>query len=224
MGFALTTDEKNHVPALHLHSSAQQLNSYVIQNHKNVKREKKLIEKLEKKVSTKKNKDLLEGLGIKSKKVSEPKVNGSASILNAARLIKFTAVGDEYTRTDLSKDLFIPTNVITEILMFLNKRSPLSVRVKSRTAQLFTMNKTDMVSISLSYPQIFEKICKRGAFNQKQLEILILKTKYLFYMNNKKQFIGDDFIYKNDDEDKFSHYYINTLDEEEMKRRPFSFM
>jgi hypothetical protein len=100
--------------------------------------------------------------------------------------------------------------------MFLNKRSPLSVRVKSKTAQLFTMNKTDMVSISMNFPHIFEKISKRSAFNQKQLEILINKTKYLFYKNNKSQFINSN----NDkvDNERYTHYYINSLDEEEMKK------
>ena len=74
-----------------------------------------------------------------------------------------------------------------DILMFLNKRSPLCVKVKSKTAHLFTMNKTEMVSISMSYPKIFEKICRRSAYNQSKLEVLINKTKYLFYGKMSKQ-------------------------------------
>ncbi len=41
-----------------------------------------------------------------------------------------------------------------DILMFLNQRSPLNLRVKSKKVELFFLNKTDAIDISTSYPSI----------------------------------------------------------------------
>ena len=63
-----------------------------------------------------------------------------------------------------------------DILMFLNKRSPLCVKVKSKITELFFLKKTDAVEISMSYPQIWRKIIKKSLFNMEQIERLINKA------------------------------------------------
>jgi CRP-like cAMP-binding protein len=72
-----------------------------------------------------------------------------------------------------------------DILMFLNKRSPLSVKVKSKVCELFLLKKTDAVEISMSFPKIWRKIIKKSLFNMGQIEILIKKTLKFFFIHNE---------------------------------------
>ena len=62
-----------------------------------------------------------------------------------------------------------------DILMFLNQRSPLCLRVKSKKAELFFLNKEDAINISTSYPQYWKKINKKSLFNMEQIKRLINK-------------------------------------------------
>lgn len=107
---------------------------------KNLKREnlnlKKKIEslnnqiiKLELDISKKNNKNLLEGLGIKSKvehKVIESK---GATLNNIKRIINFTEVGNSYTKSDLGKELMFPTTVVEEIIDFLNRHTDIKFKI-----------------------------------------------------------------------------------------------
>lgn len=79
-----------------------------------------------------------------------------------------------------------------DVLMFLNRRSPLSVRVKTKSAELFLMKKTDVVNISLAFPEIFEEVTRKSAYNQKQLDWLIKKTKDIFFENHREEFLTTD--------------------------------
>ena len=72
-----------------------------------------------------------------------------------------------------------------DILMFLNKRSPLSVKVKSKVCELFLLKKTDAVEISMSFPRIWRKIIKKSLFNMEQIERLINKTLKFFFIHNE---------------------------------------
>ena len=74
-----------------------------------------------------------------------------------------------------------------DILMFLNRRSPLSMKVKSKTAELFLLNKTDAVEISMSFPKIWSLIIKKSLFNMEQIERLINKTLFFFFHQNKNK-------------------------------------
>ena len=71
-----------------------------------------------------------------------------------------------------------------DILMFLNKRSPLRVKVKSRTAELFYLNKKDAIEISQSYSQIWNQINKKSLFNWEQIKRLMIKVTKLFTKAN----------------------------------------
>ena len=67
-----------------------------------------------------------------------------------------------------------------DILMFLNKRSTLRVKVKSNKAELFYLNKKDALEISISYPLIWKKINKRSLFNWEQIKRLMNKIYKIF--------------------------------------------
>jgi len=126
MGLALNQGEKKIIPALGLHCSAQTLNQHIIRTHRDINRKEKEFIKTEIESKIRKNKNLLDGLGITTKpkraevehKVIETR---GATLLNAKRVINFTEVGQSYTKSDLARDLIIQTTVVEEIMMFLNK-------------------------------------------------------------------------------------------------------
>ena len=57
-----------------------------------------------------------------------------------------------------------------DILMFLNQRSPLILKVKSKKAELFFLNKSDAINISTIYPQYWKRINKKSLFNMEQIK------------------------------------------------------
>ena len=89
-----------------------------------------------------------------------------------------------------------------DILMFLNKRSPLRVKVKSRKADLFYLKKNEAINISASFPHIWKKINKKSLFNWEQIKRLMTKVLRIFH-----QFQGLNF-----DEDNINenNYIIDT--------------
>ena len=62
-----------------------------------------------------------------------------------------------------------------DVLMFLHQRSFLRLRVKTKKAELFFLNKEDAINISTSYPQYWKKINKKSLFNLKQIQRLVNK-------------------------------------------------
>ena len=72
MGVGLTLNEKQNVPKLHLHNSADRLNSFIIQNHRNIAKTEREEKKQEDKTNL--NNKLIEGLGLGKKKVEVVKV------------------------------------------------------------------------------------------------------------------------------------------------------
>ena len=67
-----------------------------------------------------------------------------------------------------------------DILMFLNERAPLRVKVKSKKAELFYLNKTDAIEISTLYPNIWKRIIQKSLFNMKQIKSLTRKILIYF--------------------------------------------
>ena len=91
-----------------------------------------------------------------------------------------------------------------DILMFLNKRSPLSVKVKSKVCELFLLKKTDAVEISMNFPKIWRKIIKKSLFNMEQIERLINKTLRFFFIHNEGNKLRNNSIIKS------NYYRIDT--------------
>ena len=92
-----------------------------------------------------------------------------------------------------------------DILMILNEKSPLTVKVKSKKAELFFLQKTEATEISNRYSNIWKRIVNRSLHNMKQIKYLIRKKVFLFiesnnieinpefkerYINNKKSFLS----------------------------------
>ena len=72
-----------------------------------------------------------------------------------------------------------------DIMMFLNKKSPLSVRVSSKRAELFSLKKTSVIEISMEFPKIWKEIISHSIYNLQQINVLIKRTLNFFYENNK---------------------------------------
>ena len=62
-----------------------------------------------------------------------------------------------------------------DILMILNEKSPVAVKVKSKKAELFFLQKTEATEISNRYSNIWKRIVKRSLHNMKQIKYLIRK-------------------------------------------------
>ena len=62
-----------------------------------------------------------------------------------------------------------------DVLMFLEERSPLRVRVRSKKSELFFLKKIDALKISTAYPNIWRRINKKSVYNFKQIKKNIKK-------------------------------------------------
>ena len=71
-----------------------------------------------------------------------------------------------------------------DILMILNEKSPLTVKVKSKKAELFFLQKTEATEISNRYSNIWKRIVNRSLHNMKQIKHLIRKKVFLFIESN----------------------------------------
>ena len=67
---------------------------------------------------------------------------------------------------------------------YLNKRSFVRVKVKSKKAELLFLDKNDIDNLSESYPQIWKKINKKSLLNFIRLKKLIQKSIKLHYISN----------------------------------------
>ena len=89
---------------------------------------------------------------------------------------KFTFSDKEKDEIRYVKILCIRENEhFGDVMMFLEKRSPLRVRVKSKKVELFFLKKMDAINISISYPNIWRRINKKSVFNFEQIKKSINK-------------------------------------------------
>ena len=95
-----------------------------------------------------------------------------------------------------------------DILMILNEKSPLTVKVKSKKAELFFLQKTEATEISNRYPNIWKRIVNRSLHNMKQIKNLIKKKLFLFAKENKIE-INPEF--KKDYERKKKATFISLI-------------
>ena len=63
-----------------------------------------------------------------------------------------------------------------EVYMFLNKPSPLSLRVKSKRVDLFLLRKKDAINIKKDYPNIWKRINDKSTHNMKSIKNLTKKV------------------------------------------------
>ena len=62
-----------------------------------------------------------------------------------------------------------------DALMFLNERSPLVVKVKTKNAELLVLRKMEAIEIYSIYPNIWKKINKNSLYNMEQIKLKIKK-------------------------------------------------
>ena len=67
--------------------------------------------------------------------------------------------------------------------MFLNKKSPFYIRVKSRIADLLFLKKLDAINISDRYPDIWKNVIKKPLENSKIISNLKRKIKIKIIQN-----------------------------------------
>ena len=85
-----------------------------------------------------------------------------------------------------------------DVLMILNEKSPVTIKVKSRNAELLFLQKTEATEISNLYPNIWKKIVNKSWHNLNQIKNLIKKKIIKYYELNgipisaelKNKFIG----------------------------------
>ena len=74
-----------------------------------------------------------------------------------------------------------------EVYMFLCKPSPLSLRVKSKKAELFLLRKYDASDISIRYPNIWAKFFKKSYINMLTIKSLTIQKIKYYWKNLGKQ-------------------------------------
>ena len=73
-----------------------------------------------------------------------------------------------------------------DIMLCLNEPSPLNVRVGSKKVELYSLKKSDIVELSTTYTNIWRDMVENSLHNMQQINLLIEKTLYFFYENNKR--------------------------------------
>ncbi len=108
---------------------------------------------------------------------------------NINGITKISSLGKNLIKTEKYQNLKIIEirryEHFGDVLIFLNERSPLTVRTKSKYSELFLMKKMDLIQLTMDFPDIFEQIYIKSSFNMDQIKKSINKTKN-FYFNKLK--------------------------------------
>ena len=67
-----------------------------------------------------------------------------------------------------------------DALMILNEKSPVTIKVRSKNAELLFLQKTDATEISNVYPNIWKRIVNKSLFNMKQIKNMAKKKVILY--------------------------------------------
>ena len=97
-----------------------------------------------------------------------------------------------------------------DVLMILNERSPLTVKVKSKKAELFFLQKTDATEISNQYPNIWKRIVNKSLYNMKQIK-KIIKKKILFFCDLNDVYINQELKKRYLEENEINNSNNNIL-------------
>ena len=67
-----------------------------------------------------------------------------------------------------------------DLLMILNEKSPLTIKVSSKKAELFFLQKTEATEISNQYPNIWKRIVKKSLYNMREIKNIIRRKVIIF--------------------------------------------
>jgi hypothetical protein len=113
-------------------------------------------------------------------KIIKPKVNKK---VNFEEEILNSSLSSENNNNEDNKDNIEDIKIIQirnnehfgDALMFLNERSPLTAKVKTKTAELLIIRKIEAIEIYSIYPNIWKRINKKSLFNMEQIYLKIRK-------------------------------------------------
>ena len=71
-----------------------------------------------------------------------------------------------------------------DVLMILNEKSPVNIKVKSKKAELLFLQKTEATEISNLYPNIWKKIVNKSLYNLNQIKNIIRKKIIIYCESN----------------------------------------
>ena len=149
-------------------------------NNNNINRVNSILEK--KSQNYKDLKNLIDNLLLDNQKsiTQVNSIDDNGISMDLGRL-NFSRNSIEETNIKAIKILDIRKNEhFGDVLMFLNKKSPLFVRVRSNKADLLLLKKLDALKISNNYPSIWKKIIKKPLSNSKLIQNLTLKMLVTF--------------------------------------------
>jgi hypothetical protein len=99
-----------------------------------------------------------------------------------------------------------------DVLMLLNERSPVTIKVKSSTCELYLLRKFDLMNIFVDFEEIFKIIFNNSSFNMMQLKKIIKVKKNLIddglHLSNSY-----DFTKKSINENNSEGTYKNKVNE-----------
>ena len=130
---------------------------------------------------------------------------------------------EEKSKKENEKNKYLQILVLREnehfgiIHIFLNKRSTLCAKIKSKKAELFYLNKNDCLEISQTYTQIWKKINKKSIVNYFQIENLVQKTLQVYYLSKGIKISG---IY-NSENDNINEIHNENSNEDENSSESF---
>ena len=104
-----------------------------------------------------------------------------------------------------------------DVFMFLNKKSPLYVRVSSRKVDLLFLKKLDAISISDRYPDIWKMVIKKPLENSKIISNLTLKTLAIYC--NIHGIKTKIFKKKNKNKNFPKYYLVPSINKKQIRRR-----
>ena len=79
-----------------------------------------------------------------------------------------------------------------DVLMFLEQRCPLRLRVRSKKCELYFLKKMDALKISTSYQNIWRRINKKSVFNFEQIKKTIRKIVEIYCSEKKVDSLNDE--------------------------------
>ncbi len=99
---------------------------------------------------------------------------------------------------------------------YLNERSFVRVKVKTKKAELLFLDKSDIDNLAESYPQIWKKINKKSLLNYYRMKKLIQKSIKLHYLSNGIKFEESN-SNNNDEEKEEEEEEIESVEENEIE-------
>ena len=102
--------------------------------------------------------------------------------------------------------------------MILNEKSPVTIKVKSKKAELLFLQKTDATEISNLYPNIWKRIVTKSLYNLNQIKNII-KKRVLLYCKLNDIPLDEKFTKKHNEHNDEVKFKINRKNQFGRKKK-----